>query len=82
MTSKVHWREELRRRQALTVLNLFTSERYDRCEANGGHLPNGQTVMRDVDGRLFELKVCSRCGCPYGGPRQRWTGSKQGGRHD
>lgn len=54
----------------LTPLNHDTTARYNACQMNGGHHPSGQTVMRDIDGRLYELKICAGCECPYGGPKR------------
>lgn len=73
MTSGNAWRAEKRTRRTLTDLNRATSAAYNACRMNGGHVPSGDTVIRQYPGKVLSLPVCESCGVPYGGPAvKRW----------
>jgi hypothetical protein len=64
--------------QTFTDLNRKLDAAYQRCLLQGGHVHSGEFVQRDFGNHQRNLPICSRCGCPYGGPRmatarQRWN---------
>lgn len=63
----------------LSPLNQRTSDRYAACA--DAHVPSGSTVLRDIEGRLYELKVCRRCKVPYGGPKVGRSNVRMGKGH-
>ena len=49
----------------LTPLNRATTRRYEACLRNGGHVPSGTIVMREVGVLQVALMECESCLVPY-----------------
>lgn len=49
----------------LSALNLATQRRYEACLRDGGHIPSGAVVTRDIGRISAALSVCESCLVPY-----------------
>lgn len=49
----------------LSALNVATTRRYEACLRDGGHVPSGRIVLREVGVLMLPLMECESCLVPY-----------------
>lgn len=61
-------------RDDLTPLNIRTTQKYQRCQEQGGCVPSSNYVVRPYASGYFQVPECKRCKVPMAGRlRMGWA---------